>query len=184
VPDDVPDYDHLFLECYGMSVKEAVDFLYLSAQWIACNSHETKDLAHNSLVKVLDGMSRGGCTPPRNPKGYLYTILKNTHFDTCERKNRRSCTLDQDAIDVGSGLEAEFVPFRAWFWSIVDGPCFPRDCAEVIRRRLDRETCDVVKTWGQIATELGITRETASRRFFNGLRFVRQKLEDEGEEET
>jgi hypothetical protein len=183
VPDDVPDYEQGFLARFHMTLEEGIAFLRLSAQWIACDPEEAKDLAHDLLAKkLLPKISQGHCEPIENPKGYLYKMLKNLHSDTCDRQNRRSSSLDEDAAAASGESEADCAALRAWFWNTVDGECFPRDCAEVIGMRLDRETCDTVRTWQEIGTRLGIMRETASRRFRNGMNIIRLMLDGDGEQ--
>ena len=60
MPDDVPDYERLFRERFGMTSKEVSDFLMTKAVKLTCDIHEAEDLVHDFLVeKLLPGLGEG-----------------------------------------------------------------------------------------------------------------------------
>ena len=54
MPDDVPDYEQLFLHYFGMPLDdEGMTFLLRKARGMTCNADEAKDLVHDFLVDEL-----------------------------------------------------------------------------------------------------------------------------------
>ena len=117
-----------------------------------------------------------------NPRAYLARWLRNYWLKPWLPRRRRHGTPVGHDLDLYVGARSGFGKCPDWFWLIVDhDPNLPRECAEVIRLRLDRETCDALLAFEEIGAELGINRDTASRRFARGMKVIRRMLEEEGE---
>ena len=112
-----------------------------------------------------------------NPRAYLYRSLKNYWIKPWSPRRRRQPSPTDRNLDLFITAASPGPP--EWFWEIVDGPDFPPECAEVIRLRLDRETGGVLLTFEEIGADLGITRDTASRRYARGMDIIRRLLEDD-----
>jgi DNA-directed RNA polymerase specialized sigma24 family protein len=183
VPDDVPDYEEEFFARCGFSFTEGVEFLREQAGLMVC-ADDAADLVQDFVAeKLLPWLLGDPGDPLGNPKGFLHTRLCWFHIDFRRRESRRPRPTDR-LLDGACGAgEATSAAMRASFWSVVDGAGFPRECAEVIRLRLDRETFAVLRTWQEIGARLRITRDTARLRYSRGIELIRPMFDDDGEQE-
>jgi DNA-directed RNA polymerase specialized sigma24 family protein len=177
VPDDVPDDEEVFFARFGFSFGEGISFLREQANWLV-HADDALDLVQEFVVRrLLPWLRRDLREPILSPRGYLRTFLWLFHLDFLRWRGRWPIPTEEDIGGNCDGVEVEFAAIRAWFWDIVDNHLC-RECRDVIRLRLDRETFDVLRTWEEVAAELKITRDTASRRFRECMNTIRRMLDD------
>jgi DNA-directed RNA polymerase specialized sigma24 family protein len=176
VPDDVPDDEKVFLARFGLPFAQGICYLRKQVNG-RVPADDAPDLVHDFVAeRLLPWLRRELPEPIDDPKAYLSASLKNYRRDFLRSRGRWPIPTPED---IGGNCDGpESTALRAWFWDTVDNQlCL--GYRELIQLRLDRETCDVLRTWEEVAAELGITRDTASRRFREGMNAIRRTLDDE-----
>ena len=168
-----PEDEEFYRKCH-CSPQEAIDYLFPVTLYLTGNIHDTEDLVHDLLLKLL--IWPGPTEPVKDPRSFLKTSLVRLFIDRILRTNRPipvENIPDSAAINSGPEEQAIVEEILQNFWK--EANALNEIHREVVGLRFSY-TLSIQRTHPEIATELNIPVGTVARRLHDALKALRRRL--------